>query len=106
MGLKRLLKKTVKVAFAPTRAIVKGVKRNSEYIAPAIGLGLTAATGGAAGGLLGTLGGIFGGGAPAPYEPPAPDPAPPPAPELAEGFDKKTLLLAGGAVAAAVLLSR
>jgi hypothetical protein len=112
VGLSRLLKKSGKVlkkstkaVFKPTRAIVKGIKRNPELTGALVGAGLTFATGG--GSLLGSLGGIFGGGAPEPSEPYAPEPIDPgPAPELAPGFDKKTLLLAGGAVAAAVILSR
>lgn len=111
MGLKRLLKKSGKVLFAPTKAVIGAVKRNPELTTALVSGAVAVGTGGASlGGILGGLGGIFGGGAPAgageaPTVEPAPVAEPPPDHDLVPGFSNKTLLLGGGALAL-VLLAR
>lgn len=113
MGLKKLLKKAVKInkdVFSgklvknAVKTGVSAVKQNPELAA--VALTAAGAPPGASGGLAGIFGTLFGGGAaPAPvYEPEPFDPGP--APALAAGFDNKTLLLAAGAVVAAVVLTR
>ncbi len=112
MGLRRLLKKSVKLnkdifsGKIVKKLVKKGAsvaKKNPELLEA----GLTAATGGGWGALQGALGGFFGlgGGGESPPEPVG-EAVVSDGPPLPQGIPTRTVLLVGGGIVAAALLLR
>lgn len=118
MGLKRFVKRVVRksvdankylfgggavkdVIGKSVETVQKVATKNPELASAAL-TAAGASTG--LGDLFGILGGFGGGGEAPPYDPP-PIAAPPDS-DLTPGFDNKTLLLAGGALLAVVVLTR
>lgn len=114
MGLRRLLKKSVKLnkdilsGKLVKKLVKKGAsvaKNNPELVAA----GLTAATGGGWGALQGALGGFLGlggGGGESPPPEPVGEAVVSDGPPLPQGIPTRTVLLVGGGIVAAALLLR